>query len=274
MLTNIFPPKNSLKNIIFNILLNEKDLTVEKIKKILKNNYQKSVTYQGINKILNFLKYENVIIKSKKIWEVNQEWLNNIISTLSLFNEELKQNNFNKKITSITFQNTGKAWEFFIKKIKKGSFNLSKEKPIILHVKNFGYFSRNKEELEFLKKFAKEYECIFIVERKNVINNYIAKYLRSIGIKVYMEIPHSTPHSTIIIGDVTILMYYTGEDLVDYHTKVHNKIKNLTSLKAIKMFTNIREDNRFKIHVVFNYDSEIANLTRKHILKFVKKYKK
>jgi hypothetical protein len=144
----------------------------------------------------------------------------------------------------------------------------------MLHVKNFGYFGRNKDELSFLKKFTKENECIFIVERKNIINNYIAKYLRSLGIKVFIGIPHSTPHSTIVCGDTVILMYYAGEDLVDYHTKVHNKIKNLTSLKAIKMFTNIRDDNRFQISVVFNHDAEIADLTRKHLLKFVKKCRK
>ena len=64
MLTNIFPPRKSMKNLIINSLINnhpDKGISVEEIRKIIKNQYNQSVTYQGINKILQALKKENII---------------------------------------------------------------------------------------------------------------------------------------------------------------------------------------------------------------------
>jgi len=272
MLTNIFPPEKSLKNILLNILLTHQDLTVGEIKIILKKDYQKSITYQGIIKVLNMLNYENIINKNNKFWEINQEWIKTIFLTLSQFNETIKQNNFNEHVKTLKFPNVGNAWEFFINQLKNGKFNLSKDKSVLVHVKNFGYFGRDKKELSFVKKFVNENKCIFLVEKKNLVNRYIAKCLRSIGVNVLLGVPHSTPHSTIVLGDTTIFMYYTKEDLVDYHSKTHNKLKSLTSTAAINMFMTMRDDNRFEITVVFNHDKEVADLTRKHILKFARKY--
>ena len=72
MLLNIFPPKKSLKNLIINTLINSNGLTVTEVKKSIKNRYEVSATYQGINKILHFLKEEKIVNFKDKLWFINK----------------------------------------------------------------------------------------------------------------------------------------------------------------------------------------------------------
>ncbi len=80
MLINFLPPKDSLKNLIVNILYKDSEgKEIKNIKKELKL-YSRTATYQGINKILNSLKEEEVVIKINSTWNLNKIWINNMAS--------------------------------------------------------------------------------------------------------------------------------------------------------------------------------------------------
>jgi len=78
MLTNLFPPKSSLKNLIINTLIVNGEISTIGIKKYIKQRYCLSATYQGINKILNQLLEEQIVYKMKRGWNLNPQWTQEI----------------------------------------------------------------------------------------------------------------------------------------------------------------------------------------------------
>jgi len=146
--------------------------------------------------------------------------------------------------------------------IKNGGDN-----SLVVHTKNFIYMGINNEELNKLKVFLKNNNSHFIIEKENLVNKYVAKYIRVLGGKVTLGVPHSTPHSTMVCGNTTIFIYYTNNDMMEYHEKTYSKIKSILSLTAIKHFINIRDNENFHFKVVFNNDPELAILTKNYLLK-------
>ena len=214
MIVNIFPPKNSLKNLIINSIIfssNNNGLTVVEIRKEIKNRYNFSVTYQGINKVLNLLLDENVVKKTKNGWTIKKEWVENIKNACEQYNNKDGIPIYSKEMKSISFSTIGKAFEFIIYNIENESLKNEGHEIFIMHVKNIGFFGLEKKQMDFLKRFIKKTECHIIVEKSNFINRLVGKYLKSFGANVYMGIQRSTPCTITIYGNT---MYYTFSNFV------------------------------------------------------------
>jgi hypothetical protein len=103
---------------------------------------------------------------------------------------------------------------------------------------------------------------------KNFINRLVAKYLKSIGCKVYLGIQRSTPHTTTVYGN-TVYHTFAGSYLDSYLTKRY-KVKDVSNLKIIGLFNNIKEDSRFRVKFTFETDREIVEQTKKYLLNLAK----
>ena len=119
MILNIFPPENSLKNLVANSLLNSHcGLSVVSIKKSIKESYNVSATYQGINKILNILKEENIVHKQDDAWQIRKEWIGSVINVLSQYNDKESTPIYTKDMKSVSFPNIEKALDFIITNVE------------------------------------------------------------------------------------------------------------------------------------------------------------
>ncbi len=271
----MFPPEKSLKNLILNILLSFPDqehITVEKIRKQLKTNYSVSPSYQGINKILHFLKEQNITTRTNSYWRINQKWTNTITNTLEQFNNKEEVPVYTKELKSISFNTIGKAFDFIISNIESGALKNQGNNQFITHVKNIAFISLDKKQKDMLKKFTKKNECHILVEKNNFLNRLMGKYFKSIGANVYIGIPRSTPYTISIYGN-TLYHTYSNLNFVTYINKSYEKIKNISNLKAIKMFTSMKDNPSFNIKFIFQTDKEIIEMTKDHLLKIAKRKK-
>lgn len=283
MIITIFPPENSLRNLIINTILFSNDsnnkgenksdnnigLTVVEIKKEIKSRYGSSATYQGINKILNFLLEENIVQKNENKWFVKKEWLETIKNAFEQYTNKESPQIYTKEMKSISFTTIGKAFEFISFNIEADNLRNNGKKEFITHVKNIAFFGPDKKQMEFLKRFAKTTECHIIVEKNNFINRLVGKYLKSIGCNVYIGVLRSTPHTITVYGN-TLYNTFGNFDLSSYMTKMYENIKNISNLKAIKIFDSLKDDKRFSIKFTFETDKEIVDQTREFLLKIAK----
>lgn len=271
MLTNFFPPKNSLKNLIVNVLIESgnKALTVEIVKKQIKNQYAHTATYQGVSKILHFLKDENVITKSELGWKIKEEWMKTIANMLNQYTKEAAPI-YKPEMKAVSFQTIGKAFEFIVENMENGSLKNGGEPIFITHVKNLAFFTLDKKQLDFLKKFCQNTECYVMVEKNNFINRLISRYLKSKGVHIYLGIARSTPYTITVYGN-TLYNTFSNINLTDYLTKTYNQIKNITNIKAMKIFDSLKEDISFPIKFTFETDKEIVESTKEFLLNLAKK---
>ncbi|MFC1690667.1 hypothetical protein ACFL0W_00675 [Nanoarchaeota archaeon] len=276
MLVNLFPPKGSLKNIIINILLFSSEtpnkLSVENIRKQIKKHHNHSFTYQGINKILHALKEEKIIIRNEQLWSINEEWSKTIGTTLSKYDNREKIPIYNSDMRSISFSTIGEAFEFMIENIKNDTLRTEGERIFITHVRNIAFFSLDKEYRDFLRRFSKDTKCYVLVQNNNFINRFLAKYFKSLGWRVYLDIPRSTPHTITVYGN-TLYNTFSNADLIDYMTSAYNKVKSITNVKALKVYDSLKDDQRFPIMFTFETDNEAVNQTKEFLLDLVEKNK-
>lgn len=272
MIVNIFPPENSLRNLIINTILfsnDNKGLSVVEIKKEIKNKHGNSATYQGINKILNFLLEEAIVQKKGNKWCVKREWLETVKNVFEQYNNKEGPQIYTKDMKSISFTTIGKAFEFMSFNIEADTLRNNGEKVFIMHVKNIAFFGPDKKQMEFLKKFAKSTECHILVEKNNFINRLVGKYLKSIGYNVYIGVQRSTPHTITVYGN-TLYNTFGNLDLSDYMTSMYENIKNISNLKAITVFDSLKDDKRFSIKFTFETDKDIVDQTKEFLLKIAK----
>jgi len=269
MLANIFPPKESLKNIVMNILISCKDeeLSVEEIRSKIKKNYNKSFTYQGINKILIHFKEEDIVERKDKAWRVKKEWCKGICSVLDSYSQKGQAPVYTPEMRTVTFKCVGEAFDFILKNIESGALKNNGEDLFISHVKNIAFFGIDSKQKQLLKRIAKRSRCMFLVEKKNIINSLIAKYFKTIGIEVYLGIPRSTPYTTTIYGDTVYLTYSQG--MVEYMENMYKGVttKNMTGLMDV--FDAIKENTNYPVKFTFETDKAIVQQTKEYFLKLI-----
>jgi hypothetical protein len=269
---NIFPPENSLKNIIANVLLlSDKGLSVVEVKKSIKASYGVSATYQGINKILNHLKDENIVKKEDDKWLVRKEWIESVIDALSQYANKERTPLYTRSMASISFPNIEKAMDFIITNVENDRLRNNGPKVFITHVKNIGFFRPEKAQLNFLRTLAKSTEVHILMEGTNFINKLVGRYLKSFGFNIYYGIPRTTPYTISIYGN-TLYHTYSGPELTEYLSKRYTKIKKVTDKEAIDLFTSLKEDKRFGIKFTFETDREIVEMTRSFLMGLAKNH--
>lgn len=271
-LVNIFPPKNSLKNMIINTVIGSSSgLAVKEIKNLIKGQFGKSVTYQGVNKILISLKDEGVLEKEENLWRVNKDWIYSVTDAFSNYSKD-EIPIYNSKMKSVSFNTINKALNFILMNMESGALKNGGEDILIMHSKNFGFYGLETKQKNLMKKIFRKNETIFLIEKNAFLNKFVGKYLNSLGGKTYLGIKRSTPYTTVVFGNTLIYAFFP--QLADFMKSAYKNIKNVTSATALDFFNTIKDDPQYSIKFTFETDKEIVDVTKRYLLDQSKKGKK
>ena len=256
---NLFPPKSSLKNLIINSLVQGQG-NIKEIKKSIKRDHDVSVTYQGIHKILNFLKQEDIVGLENHVWTLNNDWVNHILDGL---NDHNRSPLFNPELKSISFSTMGKALKFISENIERIRNN--GPRLFIMHVKNIAFLSLDNKQKNLWRRFARNNECHLLIEKRNFLNKLSAKYIKSLGFNVYLGIPRSTPYTLTVYGN-TMYNTYSDFDITGFLTSTYRNIKTISNIKALKLFNSLNDDTRFHVKFIFETDEAVVRQTREYLI--------
>jgi len=268
MLTTIFPPKKSLKNIIMNILLESDNCDIRTIRQAAKK-HGISATYQGVHKILNQLFDEGVVKKDDHTWKINDSWIKSVSAVFSNYG---KIPLYTPEMKSITLGTLSKSFKFILSNIDNDRLRGGGEHFFIGHFANLAFFVLTKKQRRIMRKFSKQTECHVLVVNNNLVNRLAAKYLRSIGVKTYVGIARSTPYAIVVYGN-TIFEIHPTKDFIPHITKQYSSIKSLFSLENLKVFDTLEDDPRFPLKFRFETDPQIVQLTKDFLLQLAQNKK-
>ncbi len=268
-LKTLFPPKASLKNLIINVLMqNHEPLNVNEIKREIKANYRKTVSYQGVYKILFLFAQENVVIKEDDSWRLKKEWVYELKETINEHKEHENIAPYTPKMTSISINTISEALDFFVSSIKSDKIRNNGKNLFLCHLKNVGLMILSKEQREVFKQFAKNNECHIMIENDNFVNRFCAKYFKSLGMNVYMGVPRSTPQIIMVYGNTLINIFFHF-DIITYMTNKYKRIKSISEIKDLNVFDSITNNQNMSVTFTFEIDKVIVNQTRKHLMRLI-----
>ena len=283
MLINLIPPKNSLKNMVINLLLQNSQsngLSVNEIKSRIKRLYGKNISYQGIYKILILFEKENIASLNNKVWSVKIDWVNSVKETISKYVLKNDVINYTEGMKSASLETVDDAFNFFLDYLKSKQANnptneysqkIKEDKRLfICHLKNIALIIPNEDEKKIIQQFAKNNECHILIENNTFVNKFCANYLKELGMKVYLGIPRSTPQ-IIILYDDELLNVFFHFDIINYLTKRYSKIKLFSNPKDLHFFDSEKHKKNGKIVFTFENDKIVVERTKNHFMKLMKK---
>ncbi len=271
MLQVFIPPEKSQKNLIVNLLLQNRAMDVNSLRKHIKRNYGISATYQGINKTLKLLMDDKIVLKTNKGWILNDSWMSSTINSFKTYlSNEIPV--YTKDMKSVTFGTINKALNFILKNVETGALKNGGDDIYIAHAKNLGFYSLDRDQIRLMKKLGKSNECHILVEQDNYVNRVSAHFFKKAGVNVYLGIPRSTPYVTNIFGNTIVNVLSTN--LLDFLNDTYQKIKSMASMKTFDVHYGIKDDPKFKIKMTFETDLEIVADTKDYLLKLAKTGKK
>ncbi len=277
MFVTLFPPKQSLKNLILNILLQHSEsLTVNEIKKRIKTQYGKTISYQGIYKILLLFEKEAIVAIENKKWILEKQWLLSIKNTIQKYETSTNISSYKEGVKSVTMQTIGEAFNFFIdylqSKEQENQMKIkskNKDKPLfVCHLKNIGLLVPHHGERLFIQKFAEQNDCHILIENKNFVNIFCAKFLKDCGMNVYFNVPRSTPQ-IIILHDDELINVFFDFDIIFYLTQKYKQIKLFSKPKQLHFFDSIKNKKKGKIVFTFETETTVVERIRKHFKEII-----
>jgi len=230
----------SSKDLVFNILLNEEGLTLMKIYRNIKKEYNVSITYQAVRKAVDNLVKQKLLIKKAKIYSINDVWLRNLKSfvdqalssgekgkNIHKFDKKMFDENYSVYTLNSLFELDnfwGDILLYLAKNLKKG------EKKVSINLGHYTWWvlvnlgRETKLYQEFKEKSIKTY---FLWLKRNSLNENAAKIYFSMGHKSKIISKDIIEENMAIntLGDTTIQVEYPKEIIKEIRNyfKKHNK---------------------------------------------------
>jgi len=108
----IDPDKGSTKSFILRCIILVGEITIPKLKSMLKRDFNKSISYQAIRKILLELIYSGVVIKNDKVnsFAINKVWVLKLRESLTVIEKSLSKH----KIKSLSEDTSQIKFKFYV----------------------------------------------------------------------------------------------------------------------------------------------------------------
>ena len=271
MITIFIPPKDSLKNLIINLLLKNGKLSVNELKKNIKEVFNISTTYQGVNKAIKQLEEAEIIEVFEKKYVVNAVWIDQVINTL----KEYPKNNvtiYTKDIKELEFRSISEALTFILNNIESGALLNSGEKIVIGHFNNLGFYGLDKNQIRIMRNLPKTHRCIYMMAQDNFVTRASAQFFKKAKYEIYLGVPKSTPHIVGIFGNTMVTVL--SEKGKHYLSRLYDKITSIEDERMLEIYESPRLENKFDIRVLFETDPQIVKDTKEHLLGLISKAKK
>lgn len=253
----LFGKKESVKNLIFSILVEKHPLKLIQIKNKIINNYGKSVTFQAVRQAANELEANKILRKKDSLYEINPSWVFEAKKTLKVIEESIisgkviKNDTIKGVLNSFSF-NTINDMQIFWQKLIDNWFENFQESDEMnincwqgVHLwEALIHLDTEKKVMQKLKD--KGIRSYILLTGNTTPDKYTKKFYESIGIKSSIDSSTNTEENYYIgtYGDLIVQVYYPE--------KLHDKIKDL-----FKQAKKVDELNVTKLHDIITEKTHI-----------------
>ena len=236
--------EQSVKNLVFNILINEHPLKLIQLVNLIGKRYGKSVTFQAVRKaVLELVEYK-VLVKKDVYFSIDKDWVKESKKKIdemyqSIYEEKIKpakMDSIGEEISVFTFSSLNEMMKFWQDVIddwfgtfKSGDYNVNCYQGAhgwegLLHP------DREKTSMEQLKhKGIKSYA---IFTSSTLLDRFLLNFYRSLGIKGSIDKSSSQFDRSYYVatyGDLVVQTQYPKELVIelDNFFKKNKKLENL-----------------------------------------------
>jgi hypothetical protein len=269
------------KDLIFSVLSTKQPLSGIEIFNIIRKKHNAGLTYQAVMKAINSLVKNNVIIKEKKNYSINKDWLvevkilvDKLLTThtsqqqVKIFNEEMAHQDY----AVYTFSNLLDLDNFWDDMLIHITDNLKKDEDhsFIAHA-HYGWWlliNLGKEIKVFKHMMKNRLTCYNLFIGKYPLNIWAKKIYKDIGV-IFKVIEDNTIEESItlnVIGDTIIQVNYPKEILVKLK-KFYEKYKTTQEMSLSEISELANEQCEIKL-IIFKNREIAQSLRDKYIKKF------
>ncbi len=219
MLTLLDYEKKTAKNLIIKTLSERWPLSTKKIYSAMKRRYQVGFTYQAVHFALQEFLKQGILVSQNRQYMLNPEWVGKISSfTADLADKYSKEGKIStpKQLEEMNFNSLAEAFNFALSNLETGFFGTSR--ILYAQVKRLLPFPVSASQIEKLKKFCSSNEAVILCQGDSLQDKVAAKFLKKIGVKVYLGVPCAQPANTLIFSDSVITIYtlYSPKELLRF----------------------------------------------------------
>jgi len=272
----------SAKDLVFSVLSHNQPLSTIEITNIIKKQFHLGLTYQAIKKGIDSLLSKKVLVKEKKKYSINKDWLiqlkNATDKLLTRYEKKKRVKNFTTDMTTeqyavYSFTNLidcDNFWDDLLfhlaEKIKK-----DENHSFLVHSHYNWWFIINFGQETKLHQYLikNKFNTHFLIIGSNPLNIWAKELYESLGVKTkIIEGKEFQENLTLnIIGDTVIQTYYP-KIIIEMLREMYQKYRKTQDI-PIKVITELANKScEIKLNVFKN--REIANSLRE---KYTKKFK-
>jgi len=257
--------KNSSKDIIINILINNYPLSLKKIYNKAKRDYSFSSTYQSVFKAVNELLDKKVLIKKGNEYEINVSWIKNLQS----FTDIVETNYYAKKTTEfnpnikkdtliLNFESVFDAEKYLYYFVKTELKKLKNEKIVYETNNEWKVLFYYRAEYNYYTKLMKlGHKLFFLCYGNSQIEKHTHEFYKKIGIQLRKK--QLEPNDSIIFSDYFIKIFI--------QEKLKEQIKECLNKEEDFKLLNLLNKTNETIKIIIYKDKELANEMKKQTLK-------
>ena len=274
--------EKTTKDLVITILAAEWPLTLKKIYNAMKKMYAHSVTYQAVYKAVNLLLKQKVLIKEKKQYRINDEWVRQLKSFIAGVEKSYAKE---KKIPStygiihtqkegefstFVFDNLFDLDKFWMKVCEEYVNNVRKEdeNPPMIWQGNHTWWLLvyPDEEFEMNKNILKKgLELYFLIKNKTVLDEWCRNFYEETGIKARILDDKTTNSDMQIFGDY-VMQVYPPKEIKEAIDAIFTNAKKLTDVDIPSFIEDILK-KKIKIKLTIIKNRDVANQLRKEVLR-------
>lgn len=258
--------KESVKNLVFTILMHEYPLKLIELTNFIRKRYGKSVTFQAVRKAVLELVEEGVIAREEKSFLLNKDWIYEAKKTMdelyqTIYEEKEKPKKFEsigEEVSIFTFDSVGSMMKFWQNLIdnwfshfKKGDYNLNCYQAAHLWEALLYPDTEQKVMSQLKNKGVVSY---VLFTGNTSLDKTTLSFYKKIGVKVDIN-PSSTSfdkeYSVGTYGDLVVQTRYP-KDFVEELDKFFKKAKKIQDLNINDLSEIINKKNEIKLSVTKN----------------------
>jgi len=258
----------STKELVIKILSLKKSLTNKGIHSIITKKFGVSVTYQAIRQALMELMEQNVLIKKKKVYSINPEW----VKQLKSFSENLYKTFVEGKNIKVIDENTTqielKSFKelgyFLLYSLNDYFLDTSKTKELYIHLQHLYFPFSSYENRKRLKEVFLKNKTYILCKNKTIADRILAGFYKKSG-KLKMGVECANNCDIFCHGN-TVVEFYFPNSFRKEMDEIYS-IKNILSFSIVEKLTNLTfRENR--IQVVITRNKNVAERIKEQTLRY------
>ena len=257
--------ENSTKSLIIKALVAHQQLTNSLLQRILKKEFNKTISYQAIRQALTELKDKGALTKTNKLYSINPAWLLELKDIIHLLEKSIikKQHikQIDKQTTQITLKNMYELGHFILFGLEQKYFDLKNKQDFYVKLNHLWIpFADNIRRERLVKIFQ---NCnTYVLIRENTLGDRMLVRWYKKYCKVKLGVKWTTPCEYMIHGDCVVQIYIP--DKLKKNIKNIYCLKNIIRLDLFKQITDMTYKNH-PIQIIITRNKQISNQIKENI---------